>query len=233
MSEPKTSLLKQWFFWAWVVLLLGFALLTFAIDFKPASIAQWFETAAQSVFAIPATILIYMLGAFASAPQWMLHGGAVFAFGPVQGAIIAWVATMISASFDFWLGRRLGTKRVRAFGGNILNRLIETVKSHGFLTALLVRIVPTGPFVLVNLAAGVSGMRFFSFFLGTAIGILPKIIAVAFFGEGIQGTAEGKGPLYIAIVIGIAFIWMAGLYWLGNRLGRKRDAKGTDESPNS
>jgi len=215
------------FFWIGLLLLLGFILVTAAVDFQPASIAQWFETAASSPLAIPATILIYMLAAFVSAPQWMLHGGAVLAFGPVAGSAIAWTATMVSASFDFWLGRRLGAERVGRFGGQLVGRLIEVVKKHGFWTSLAVRVVPTGPFIMVNMAAGIARMKFVAFFIGTAIGILPKIITIAFFGEGISGAATGKGPLYVAIVVGIALAWLGVIFLAGSRLKRKTGATQT------
>ena len=223
LADKNRSFLKKWFFWAWVGILVGFAFLTLAVDFQSDSVAGWFEAISRSPFAIPATILIYVASAFASAPQWMLHGGAVLAFGPVEGAIIAWCATMVSASVDFWLGRRLGSDKVRGYGGKITGNFIDTVRRYGFWAALLVRIVPTGPFVVVNLAAGVSGMRFLAFFIGTAIGVLPKIIVIAFFGEGINGALSGKGGLYITIVVAIAFIWMAGIYWIGNRLKQRQN----------
>ncbi len=84
-----------------------------------------------------------------------------------------------------------------------------------------VRIVPTGPFILVNLAAGVTRMKFSHFFAGTGIGVIPKIALVASVSEGIAGSVTGKGPLYIAVVVGIALIWMGIIYLAGSHLKRK------------
>jgi len=198
-----------------------FYLLTLALDFKAASVASWFQQIADVPYAIPATILIYTVAAFASAPQWMLHGGAVLAFGPVYGSMVAWISTMVSASFDFWLGQRLGEDRINKFGGKLVQRFISVVRRHGFWTSLTVRVVPSGPFVVINMAAGVAGMTYLAFLAGTAIGIIPKIVAIAFFGEGIQGAATGKGPLYIAIVVAFALAWIGIIYFAGARLKRK------------
>ena len=201
--------MKRPFVWISLILLAGFVLAALVLDFDPAAVADWFESLGNSPLAIPAVLLIYCLGAFVSAPQWMLHAGVVLTFGPVYGSVIAWLATMLSAALDFWIGRHLGAHRVEKMGGKLVRRLVSIVRKHGFWTSLAVRIVPTGPFIIVNMAAGVAGMTFAAFMAGTAIGILPKIITVAFFGEGVQGAADGKGLLYIGIVVAIAFIWMA------------------------
>jgi len=202
-----------------------FSIITLSVDFKPQSVAGWFETFANSPIAIPAIIGIYTLAAFVNAPQWMLHTGVVLTFGPVLGAGIAWVATMVSASFDFWLGQRLGAERIDKMSGGVLAKFMHLIRDNGFLASLLVRIVPTGPFVVVNLAAGVTRMKFTSFLLGTGIGIIPKIGLVASLSEGVKGTVTGKGPLYIAIVVGIALAWMGIIYMVGSRLKRKMAQK--------
>lgn len=209
------------FFWVGLLLFAGFIALTQSVNFDPQSIATSFESLSSTPYAIPATILIYTLLAFVSAPQWMLHGGAVFAFGPVQGSLIAWGATMVSASFDFWLGRRLGAQRVSKLTGGVVGKLIDVVQKHGFWTSLIVRIVPTGPFVVVNMAAGVTRMKFWAFVVGTGIGIIPKIGTIAFFGEGIQGAMSGRGPLYVGIVVAIALVWIMAMYVAGQKLKAK------------
>ncbi|MBL4853242.1 MAG: TVP38/TMEM64 family protein [Robiginitomaculum sp.] len=211
------------FFWIVMVQIFVFSIITLSVDFKPEAVAGWFGAFANSPFAVPAIIGIYTLAAFVNAPQWMLHGGVILTFGPFTGSVIAWVATMVSASFDFWLGRRLGAERIDKMSGGVLAKFMHLIKDNGFLASLIVRIVPTGPFVVVNLAAGVTRMKFSSFFLGTGVGIIPKIALVASVSEGVKGTVTGKGPLYIAVVVGIAVVWMGVIYIAGSRLKRKMD----------
>lgn len=204
-----------------MVQLVVFSAITISVDFQPESVASWFGAFSQSPMAIPAVIGIYTLAAFVNAPQWMLHGGVVLTFGPVTGGVIAWVATMVSASFDFWLGRRMGADRLSKISKGKITQILRLIRSHGFLTSMGVRIVPTGPFILVNLAAGVTRMKFSSFFYGTALGIIPKIALVASVSEGITGSVTGKGPLYIAIVVAVALVWMGIIYLAGSRLKSK------------
>ena len=212
-----------------MIQLLVFVVITLSFDFQPAAIAGWFEVFASSPFAVPAIIGIYTLTAFVNAPQWMLHGGVVLTLGPVIGGIIAWIATMISASFDFWLGQRMGADRLSKISKGNMTTILRLIRKHGFLTSMGVRIVPTGPFILVNLAAGVTRMKFSSFFLGTALGIIPKIALIASLSEGIKGSVTGKGPLYIGIVVGIALVWMGIIFLAGSRLRRKLSVQEGDE----
>jgi len=175
---------------------------------------RFFGHLKDSGYGLPLTILTFVLAAFLGAPQWALIAGVVIAFGPVTGGIYAWVATMISASLDFWLGRWIGAERLRRYGGDLVNRIVRIVRRNGLMTSFAVRFVPTGPFVLVNMAAGVSRMKFPSFFLGTAFGIIPKIAIVALVGQGLISGSEGK--VVMTVFIGLALL-LIGLMLLARK----------------
>lgn len=175
---------------------------------------NFFSAIQDSGYGLPLTILTFVLAAFLGAPQWALIAGVVVAFGPMTGSVYAWIATMTSASVDFWLGRWMGAERLRRYGGELVNRIIRIVRKNGLVTSFAVRFVPTGPFVLVNMAAGVSRMKFPSFFLGTAFGILPKIAIVALVGQGLISGAEGK--VVMTVFIGLALI-LVGLMFLARK----------------
>jgi len=224
---PKALKNKSVFFWIIVVQLVAFAIIAMSVDFKLASVTSWFDSFASAPWAVPATIGLYIVMAFVNAPQWMLHAGCGLAFGPIYGSIIAWVATMISASFDFWLGKRLGADRINRMGGAKFGTFLKLIQKNGFLASMIVRIVPAGPFVLVNLAAGVSRMSFLAFFAGTAIGSIPKIILFTVSSDGVKAAVTGKGPLYVAIAVGIALVWMTIIYFAGSRIKRKLAAEET------
>ena len=48
------------------------------------------------------------------------------------------------------------------------------------------RMVPSGPFLVVNLVTGMVGFHPSQFLIGSAIGLLPGIIAFSFFGDIIR-----------------------------------------------
>ena len=160
----------------------------------------------DSPFSLPITILVFTGAAFIGAPQWLLIAATVLAFGPQMGGLYAWTATMVSASFDFWLARFIGASRIESLSGKFLERIISLVRRNGFLTSFAVRLVPTGPFVLVNMAAGVSGLGFLPFLLGTALGIIPKILVVVLLGQGALTAAQGEQFMLLAVLGAAAII---------------------------
>ena len=98
---------------------------------------------------------------------------------------------------------------------------MDHVGKNGFLASLIVRLVPSAPFIVVNMAAGVTPMRALDFALGTAIGIVPKIALTAFAGNSIARAMRGqldRDVLWLALVAAgwIAIGWAAQL-WLRSR----------------
>jgi len=180
-----------------------------------------FESLAQvrgSVWAFPLTACIFIVAAFFGIPQWGLIAGTVLAFGPVYGAVFSWGATMLSASVNFWLARYLGADRLSRFGGDLINRITRLVRKNGFVTSFTVRLVPTGPFVMVNMAAGVSHMRFPAFLSGTALGIIPKILVIAFVSQGVSGAITQQKTILSLVSLALAVICITGMLWARSRL---------------
>ena len=97
-----------------------------------------------------------------------------------------------------------------------MNGIIERVEKNGVLWSFVVRLVPTGPFILVNLAAGVSTIRWPSFLLGTALGIIPKIVVVALISMGVFAGLDGR--VLSLLFIGLAIVAMGLTFWLQIRL---------------
>ncbi|MAP93546.1 MAG: hypothetical protein CMK07_01230 [Ponticaulis sp.] len=161
-----------------------------------------------SPFGLLIVIGIYCGAAFLGAPQFGLIGATVLAFGPTLGFGYAWIATLASSSMAFWLGRVFGFSMVRKYGGDSVLRLSRFMGKNDFLASAIVRNVPTAPAIVVNMAFGASEARFLRFLSGTAIGIVPKTLLIALFGQAVAQSMTGN-PLFA----GIALVVM-GLIWI-------------------
>lgn len=155
-------------------------------------LAEVLEPLRGSVWGLPAAIILFTLAAFIGVPQWALIAAVVLVFGPLQGGVYAWISTMCSAATNFWIGRAMGAERLHRYGGEMVNRITSVIRRNGFVTSFAVRFVPTGPFILVNMAAGVSHMKFLAFLAGTGLGIVAKIAVVVLIAQGLLTGAEGK-----------------------------------------
>ncbi len=64
--------------------------------------------------------------------------------------------------------------------------------------------IPIVPFNLSNFMAGLTGIRFTPYLLGTAIGILPSLTVLTYFADVVwnqSGTEETYGPILTATLL--------------------------------
>ncbi|MEO1719861.1 MAG: VTT domain-containing protein [Pseudomonadota bacterium] len=171
------------------------------IGFGPDSVfMQTLNAAAASSWAVPLTIAVFVGGSFVGAPQFILIAMAVGAFGPWLGFCLAYGATLISASVNFAIARVFGERVLAKRRSPALQRLVDTVGRNGFFSAMVVRIVPSAPFIVVNMALGLTSVSYLTFIAGTAVGIVPKTAIVALLGEVVQRAIAGEldAVLYMA-----------------------------------
>ena len=206
-----------------VVFLLG----RFVLDVEPGAASAWFADMAGRWYALPVTILIFTLLSFLGAPQFGLMAAAIVAFGPVQGLLYAWIATLFAASVNFFMGRLFGARVLKRYGGDWANRISSFIGRNGLLAAMLVRWVPSGPFIVVNMGFGIARTPFWAFFLGTAMGTGPKIIVVGLAGQSILAMlSEGQLMLGIALLVAVAGwigVMLMARKWLRRHRGSPAD----------
>ena len=150
------------------------------------SLAHFFGRLSTSPWALLAVIGVFSLASFVGAPQFMLIAVTVAAFGPVKGFVFAYLATLFSASANFFVARAAGAKWLRSRELGTITGISQLVGRNGFMIAMLVRIIPSAPFVIVNGALGLSKTSYLAFIAGTAIGILPKTAVIALLGKVVE-----------------------------------------------
>lgn len=142
--------------------------------------AQWLKVHPLSPLLVP---LAYIALGLVSFPVTLLIMATIIAYGPWWGWWYALLGTTLSAIIMFLLGHVLGKNIVSRFSGSLINRLNQRLSESGLVAILVFRVVPVAPFSLINLVAGVSAISFRDFFLGTLIGIIPGITAIAFIAD--------------------------------------------------
>ena len=175
----------------------------------PAAARFWLSTA-SGPWALPAAVACFAGLAFLGVPQFALIAAAVAAFGPWRGLAYSWIGTMVSALTGFWIGRLWGAGLLSSLAQGAVGRFMGLVARNGFVASLVIRLVPLAPFVVVNMAAGVTPIAAVDFAAGTAIGILPKIALTALAGASIARAAAGGGwEVAVGLMILAGAIWIA------------------------
>lgn len=110
----------------------------------------------------------------------------VLTFGPVLGPIYAVLGSVISAAVGHGIGRLIGAKAFAEHTGVRFTRIRDRLVKSGVVGVLAMRVVPLGPFTMVNAAAGAAGVRLHHLIAGTVIAMLPGLVLVTIFGAQIE-----------------------------------------------
>ena len=188
-----------------------------------ATVERWLGEA-SGPWALPIAVAAFAVLAFLGVPQFMLIAAAVVAFGPGAGFTYSWIGTMASSLVGFYLGRLAGARTLASFSGQGLRQFMELVGRNGFLASLIVRLVPSAPFIVVNMAAGVTPMRLVDFAAGTGLGIVPKIALTAFAGNSLARVLRGEGRATHILGLGLVVaLWLA-IGWFARKWLKAREA---------
>jgi len=113
---------------------------------------------------------------------------------------------MLGASFSFWLARLLGRAAVeRLLPARHRSVLDNWTDDQGAISLLISRFIPIIAFNLINYAAGLTRIGWWTFVWTTSIGILPLTVLMAYLGA--RMTELSWPYLVVSSVGGILTIW--------------------------
>lgn len=145
---------------------------------------------------------------------------AMLALGPWWGTACLMGAALLAAALNRWMGRALGHELLLRLAGPRLRRLSEAMEARGLWAVVALRLVPAAPFAIVNMAAGATHLRLRHMLLGTAIGMLPGTLAMAWFSDQILRALQTPGPLSYALLALTVALLAAGAWGLQRWLNR-------------
>jgi uncharacterized membrane protein YdjX (TVP38/TMEM64 family) len=211
-----------WRLAAFLVLLAGLAaawrFTPLADWLDPRALQAWAEPLRHSAWAPLAVVAGFVLGGLAMIPVLLLIVLCPVLFGPWLGFAYALAGCLASAFAGYGLGRLLGRDAVRRLAGSRLNRVSEGLSALGVLAVTAVRLVPVAPFTVVNLIAGAVRIPPRDYLLGTLLGMLPGLVLLTLFGEGLWGLLSRPTPLRLLAVGVIAGGIVALSGWLRRRI---------------
>lgn len=155
------------------------------------------------------TIAAFVVGGLIVFPVLVLIAATAAALGPWLGFATAMAGVLLSALLLFAIGRFLGRERLQRLLGRRAARIQERVVGKGILAVVVIRMIPIAPFSLVNVAAGASTLPLRDFMLGTLLGMMPGILAMAVLGAQIADLAQNASWSSMLLLV------LAFLGWLG------------------
>lgn len=148
---------------------------------------------------------------FVPIPAELVAIAAGASYGLIVGTILIWIGAMLGAILSFGLARWLGEPFIRRFLNTHHRAMLDEWKTkQGVPTLLVSRLIPLISFNLINYAAGLASVPWWTFLWTTAVGILPITILSVFVGSTMSELPMqwiiGLSILGVVLVIAIQ-IW--------------------------
>ncbi len=177
------------------------------IDFSTISSEQFKETIRSlGAWGPVLYIVIYLLRPLILFPAGLLSASAGFIWG-MEGLIYLLVAANISAAAEFLIARSFGRKLVEKYvSQGKIARLDEKIERHGFMTVLLIRLVPNVAWDIQNITLGLTRVSFGEYLLATFIGIIPGSFAFVFFGSSLIDILTDPNNMGKVVTAGIVLV---------------------------
>jgi uncharacterized membrane protein YdjX (TVP38/TMEM64 family) len=216
----------------WRLLGLGLAvaaLLGLVVAWSASPLRAWLDVArivaalqgvGQSLGPV-AAVAGFALASTLAVPLGFLTVVTLVAYGPWAGTGCTLLGGLLGAAASYGLGRLLGRGVLQQVGGARVNQISARLGAQGLWAVLFVRIVPVAPFAIVNMVAGASQIRLRDMLLGTAIGMAPGTLVMAFFIDQIIAALRQPGPWTFAIGGVVLALLAAGGWALRRWLGRQ------------
>jgi uncharacterized membrane protein YdjX (TVP38/TMEM64 family) len=162
--------------------------------------------AAWGAWSAVGSVALMVLHSFLPLPAEIIPLVNGMMFGTWLGIAITWIGAMLGAVLSFALARGLGRPFVRLVVSERRWHQIATLPVRpGALLA--VRLVPLISFNLVNYAAGLLGVGWWTFLWTTAIGILPLTVAMVLVGGQILAAPLWAWALAAAALLALGLLW--------------------------
>jgi uncharacterized membrane protein YdjX (TVP38/TMEM64 family) len=169
-------------------------------DIDQQQLQTWLKQA--GIWAPLIYILLYTLGTILILPSTPLNlsGGAIFGiwWGTMWTTIAAVIAAVVAFTFTRTIGRDVVAKK---FAGK-WEAIDGEMRQGGLFYMFAIRLLPLIPYGLVNFTAGLTGIRFKDYFIGTLLGTVPGILPFVMMGAGLRSLKQGDIlPLTFALAL--------------------------------
>ena len=221
---------KIWYYRATIIILLIASLLAWALlpgahEFINRSVAAFAAVDQQGIerfiqsYGTQAAVVSYFLMILqanaAPLPAFLITFANASLFGAFWGGLLSWTSSMAGAALCFFIARVMGREVVEKLTGKtVLNSMDGFFTRYGKHTILVCRLLPFVPFDPISYAAGLTSLRFRSFFIATVLGLLPASIVYSWAGSMFTGgTFWFVTGLFILFALTVV-IFMAKKIWL-------------------
>jgi len=154
-------------------------------------------------------------------PDAMLAVASGMAFGIWKGFVLTWLGALLGGSLAFWLARLIGQEAIEKLQTRLGHKPHPVPMMKGFLSILILRLVPLVPFDVISYGAGLSQVRYRDFLGATALGIIPGVCVFVNLGDTLFDCSGPKFYCAVALLIGLCVLSSLGARYLKKSAGKE------------
>ncbi|MFD0711091.1 TVP38/TMEM64 family protein [Paenibacillus sp. GCM10027626] len=176
--------------------------------FTEENIAHFIEQY-RSFGPLPGILLTFLKSFIPPLPTIGIVGVNAAIYGLWPGFFYSWIGIVSGCMVTFLIARAIVGHRLLerwAQKPKVAKRLVW-IRRNAFSYVFLLSLFPVGPFVIINIAAGVAKMRVRSFFIAVTMGKAVMVFSVSYIGHDLSRFVERPLEiLYVLLFVAISLI---------------------------
>jgi uncharacterized membrane protein YdjX (TVP38/TMEM64 family) len=172
----------------------------------------------------PGIILTFMKSFIPPLPTMLIIGVNAAVYGLWLGFLYSWIGTVTGCLVTFLIVRKIAEHpyMVRWVQKPKVEKSMLWVRRKAFSYVFLLSVFPVGPFVLINMAAGMARMRFRTFLIAICFGKAIMVLAVSYIGYDLARFKQH--PFEISYVL----LFVAASLWISKKIEKRFTAVKSD-----
>jgi uncharacterized membrane protein YdjX (TVP38/TMEM64 family) len=166
---------------------------------------------------LPGILLTFMKSFIPPLPTILIIGVNAVVYGLWLGFLYSWIGIVSGCLVTFLIVRRIAgiPYMVRWVEKPKVAKSMLWVRRNAFSYVFLLSLFPVGPFVVINMAAGMAQMKLRSFLIAICAGKAVMVLAVSYIGYDL--TRFMHNPLEIIYVI----VFVGASLWISKKIEAK------------
>lgn len=186
-------------------------------------VQQLLDFLKNGVWGVVIYVVLYAIRPLILFPSTILTLAGGFVFGPLLGVLYTIIASNISSTIAFYVGRFFGEGLLKDDGSDgLIQHYARRMRENSFETVMVMRFIFL-PYDAVSYLAGFLKIHYWAFILATALGSIPGTIAFVGFGASIE-SFDGMLPRLNPVTLGFSVVIFIVSIAL-SRMFKKREAK--------
>ncbi|GIP03982.1 hypothetical protein J28TS4_23890 [Paenibacillus lautus] len=149
---------------------------------------EWFLDQFRALGPLPGILLTFLKSFIPPMPTIVIVGVNAAVYGLWAGFFYSWIGMVAGCLTTFLLVRKIsGTPLIERWAKKPkVQRGMRWIQRNGFSYVFLLGILPVGPFVAVNVAAGLARMNVMSYLMAVTLGKGIMVFCVSYIGANLS-----------------------------------------------